>query len=870
MGLLSFLSLRKPTDRSSQVKPRTLVKSQAYDTLALPSNRTTGSNYVVDNVPIGATMRSTASSPTEPRSPVDDAFEASAPAPFVPRFREISANIERPRTAPNGAGGGSYMAPRRMQRDSFLKAPPVALKTRKSKPDRILTISPPISNPTLLSPQPRLHSDSTPWRYQRTKSTLSVSSGKGFVDLLDAQSELKPQAFHTRVKAAGARDFGEDVADRNLGENGLDISSPKALEFYAWSEANARNLADAAPAPVIQRSRFSSAHEMLHGLPEEEGSEQDDRKPHHPFINGLAQNPATAEPGSGPMDEQEARLSRHLSQKDRGGRRMSLSSYIPSAPSTTTATLTQRPQSMHRSTKSISFSEKDRFEPPEKLQIHTEKSGWSNYSHLLPKGEPKPPPSPSFARDSVVLARSNYSLPTNCRTTDGPYRERPATSGSLEDYERAESRQQRGRERSKVDGSLVSSQVKSRRRQSLHDSFDASDRHTEREPRRPGTAGGYTSNSAHKLQPLRHETGPRSRTSESGLLQKAYRNSVGDASFPRTKSLGAPYDRFRLDEFYGHVPVRTSSIPPATANSTATTASSTSSSMFPRPTSRHTPNTSIDLATISSVDGQSPRSPTSNGEDGGSYWTAMEDGTKGVKRPVVSPTYEMAHASFHSAFNIDDYFSSGDEADDAPHIGPRRPRGEAETDLLFQASGYGGLQLPGLYDAPREEAAEKKRNSIHSRRHSRSILTAIGHDDGDTMRDSYAPAYSPELDEYYSSGQYARASVDYDANEQTFLYDDDEEDDAPVVYRKDLAPGRKGTTRTSALGNGPHEFPEPIAEESDERVDIRTAVRMRKEVKARKRAEGEKITRERMSEMHRQEHHGYHAVSERRSTGQVV
>jgi hypothetical protein len=253
----------------------------------------------------------------------------------------------------------------------------------------------------------------------------------------------------------------------------------------------------------------------------------------------------------------------------------------------------------------------------------------------------------------------------------------------------------------------------------------------------------------------------------------------------------------------------------------------------------------------------------------------MEDHAKGARRPLVSPTYEVATASFHSAFNIDDYFSSGDEADDAPHAGPRRPRGEAETDLLFQASGYGGLQLPGLYDAPPEEAAEKKRNSIHSRRQSRSILTAIGHDDGDTRRDSYAPAYSPELDEYYSGGQYARGG--HDANEQTFLYDEDEEDDAPVVYRKDLAPGRKGTTRTSALGTGPHEFPEPIAEENEERVDIRTAVRIRKEAKARKRAEGERITRERMSEMHRLEqqqqqhhHHGYHAVSERRATGQVV
>lgn len=48
-------------------------------------------------------------------------------------------------------------------------------------------------------------------------SVRSSEPGKprGYVDLLDAQSMFKPSDFHSRVQAAGAKNYGEDVADRN-------------------------------------------------------------------------------------------------------------------------------------------------------------------------------------------------------------------------------------------------------------------------------------------------------------------------------------------------------------------------------------------------------------------------------------------------------------------------------------------------------------------------------------------------------------------------------------------------------------------------------------------------------------------------------
>jgi hypothetical protein len=47
-----------------------------------------------------------------------------------------------------------------------------------------------------------------------------------FVDILDAQGELKPLDFKSRIQASGVRDYGEDVADRNMVES---LPSPRAV-----------------------------------------------------------------------------------------------------------------------------------------------------------------------------------------------------------------------------------------------------------------------------------------------------------------------------------------------------------------------------------------------------------------------------------------------------------------------------------------------------------------------------------------------------------------------------------------------------------------------------------------------------------------
>ncbi|KAG6036440.1 hypothetical protein E4U41_005722 [Claviceps citrina] len=61
---------------------------------------------------------------------------------------------------------------------------------------------------------------------------VSRSQAQGHVDILDAQGGIRPYDFRSRVQAAGVRDYGEDVAERNMGENGVDVQSAAAREFY--------------------------------------------------------------------------------------------------------------------------------------------------------------------------------------------------------------------------------------------------------------------------------------------------------------------------------------------------------------------------------------------------------------------------------------------------------------------------------------------------------------------------------------------------------------------------------------------------------------------------------------------------------------
>lgn len=99
---------------------------------------------------------------------------------------------------------------------------------------------------------------------RRSSATCGVagpSAGANrHVDLLDAQSEIKPYDFKSRVLATGTRDYGEDVAERNLGQNAADLTNPAVQVYYAALGVPDRPAAKARRRPKSMESFSLSSH----------------------------------------------------------------------------------------------------------------------------------------------------------------------------------------------------------------------------------------------------------------------------------------------------------------------------------------------------------------------------------------------------------------------------------------------------------------------------------------------------------------------------------------------------------------------------------------------------------------------------------
>lgn len=76
----------------------------------------------------------------------------------------------------------------------------------------------------------------------RSNSITSVGSGR-FKDLLDAQEEIRPIDYRTRLEATGARDHAEDVADRNMRQNQAGGHTAFARSISHIPETTRRDLA---------------------------------------------------------------------------------------------------------------------------------------------------------------------------------------------------------------------------------------------------------------------------------------------------------------------------------------------------------------------------------------------------------------------------------------------------------------------------------------------------------------------------------------------------------------------------------------------------------------------------------------------------
>lgn len=163
----------------------------------------------------------------------------------MPRFPDSGTG--RPNSAPDGP---------RLRSKSFSRSSRGLNLAAALRPDNDFV------QKQILPPVPAI-----PTQHRRRRSSLESDRTSRFVDILDAQGELKPSNFRSRLQAAGARDYGEDVAERNLGQNAHDLQSPAVKAFYAHSTAGSHRVVIEKPPREVARSPYSGTARQGNRLP---------------------------------------------------------------------------------------------------------------------------------------------------------------------------------------------------------------------------------------------------------------------------------------------------------------------------------------------------------------------------------------------------------------------------------------------------------------------------------------------------------------------------------------------------------------------------------------------------------------------------
>ncbi|KAI1186318.1 hypothetical protein F5B17DRAFT_368073 [Nemania serpens] len=207
MGLLSFLSKKSHLDLTEHGS----LKTSAYNATVASSPPIRGAYPVRGN---GSKILEKFQE-SHPNLVTTSHYNTPAPSPLVPR--RVSNGLhgsgeERPRTAPSkrpSTAVGSSIP--QSQSTPGLPPPPKKKYGPYRLPSKVVTdvqTSPITAKP---APSPVLVS-----LYSGSVYSGESGKSKGYVDLLDAQSMIKPSDFYGRIQATGAKNYGEDVADRNM------------------------------------------------------------------------------------------------------------------------------------------------------------------------------------------------------------------------------------------------------------------------------------------------------------------------------------------------------------------------------------------------------------------------------------------------------------------------------------------------------------------------------------------------------------------------------------------------------------------------------------------------------------------------------
>lgn len=665
MGLLSFLNTNKQRPQPGYPE----LKAQSYDTTAIALPPIRGSLPVqgngpntLDDLKRAARKRSEAQLSAR-TAPLVSQHEAAspAPAPIVARLR--SKSLGRPSTAPSlpnntlpgisrpksaGKNTPSFINPKRAPGPPYLLGVngPEDKQTPESEHD-VLPPVPPIAARFMSSlPSSPVTTTQSKGPASITGSVLSGRSdghsskgGKaGHVDLLDASGAFKPSDFRTRLQASGARDYGEDVAERNMGVNGVDLNSPAVLAFYALTGG----------APLAYRSDGSAVD--VHGNRYAAGNIPTDLANH---VHGKDQDELLR------MANQKMRTAQFPTRTTSLQAQPALAAAALSNDETPIADVPARRLSLHGAP--VSNSSKPAKQRP--LSMHPVLSATS--ANIASATAPEVPRSrPTTSSSSIKSSSRNQSRD---RKKKKPSKEEPNRQYDHDDRTR--------RPRS---SSSASRKARNPNRQGDFSQFNFGVAGTDKSlPPLPSSDRPSTSNGADYVP-------------QGGSAQS--RSSSQPRSHPRNRSTGAASLRSRapqlhdIEEHLMPTPARDngsiSSITPSTV------ASSNNQS-------RHTADTSLDLGFSMPKLNQSNKMSHVRGKSSGA--------TSGR---IMSTTYASQRAQAPSPFvrpaDGDDYLTTTTDGSDVEsYLDKRRKRQQDGEHLLFNENRYGptGGGLPGLFDS---------------------------------------------------------------------------------------------------------------------------------------------------------------------------
>ncbi|KLU86275.1 hypothetical protein MAPG_05291 [Magnaporthiopsis poae ATCC 64411] len=634
MGFLSIFSRKSSSRQASRVFSRG-VKAQPYENTRASDTPFKGTYPVAGNGP--NTLDTLSKSDRFKQTQVslsDNSIDPAAPAPTISYHCAAgSSSSGRADVAPSE--GTLPVAATASKRQNSSRGPPLSFRKLRDQPSLSSSRS---ETPEFAQYGAGFTQVFPPSHYaaasHRRNSSLFTDGGKS-VDVLDAHSEISPLDFRSRVKAAGAKDFGEDVADRNMSQNTYNLDSSQVQAFYGTLPRGGKAPSNRdLPLTAVRRPRAKT-------------DASPPRQKQHVKAPSFSLFPDRA------ASEMAAA---------RGADRMaSLRTYTPTGSGS--ASSGKRPHSMHRSAMP---SELRRPATAGSAVPSRPATSWGDSGR---SPEEDVPPLPHYVPkrlEDLLSKPSRLPVAVPNPEKQSPFRFPPATY-------RPSSSGRPGTSSNR--GSVQPSS-----------SWAKCTRHA-LQPSVSSLASGGSGELAGVDSAPAPYVGPPPTHSDSRVTAEPDRGH----GYSRSRSMILP-KAGQLEEIYEHVPERGSSLRNWSLTSDTQSISSLSTNFFGnRPQSRHTANTSIDASFHTAHAFSSVSLPLSSAR--GSIYSTDHQGKLQLVADDAPP---IPGRRLTDGFEVDDYISSDDDSFIAPR---RHRQSASEEDLLFRDTGYGFAELPGLHDA---------------------------------------------------------------------------------------------------------------------------------------------------------------------------